>query len=150
MLYVAQSLAFYLPLLIPFLLPITNPFTYMETLLDVTGSVHLGPRLLVNWPPLSQPLPNPSPLQIPRSPDIKRLTMTTSRTRLLLSGTIMLQHRNTGWYILYICSLGEETLKRLLHNMRWESASEMCISMDCSSHYCKNSLLLKLHQLPQT
>ncbi len=48
MLYVAQSLAFYLPLLTPFLLPITNPFTYLETLLDVTGSVHLGPGLLVN------------------------------------------------------------------------------------------------------
>ncbi len=32
-------------------------------------------------------LPNPSPLQIPRTPDIKRLTMTTSRTWLLLSGT---------------------------------------------------------------
>ncbi len=41
------------------------PFTYLETLLAVTGFVHLGLRLLVNWPPLPQPFPIPSPFQIP-------------------------------------------------------------------------------------
>ncbi len=29
--------------------------------------VHLGPRLLVNWPPPSHPLPIPSPFQIPNT-----------------------------------------------------------------------------------
>jgi hypothetical protein len=45
--------------------PFFVPFTYLEILLAVTGSVHLGLRLLVNWPPLPQPFPIPSPLQIP-------------------------------------------------------------------------------------
>jgi hypothetical protein len=36
------------PLADSLLLPIINPSTYLETLLDVTGSVHLGLRLLVN------------------------------------------------------------------------------------------------------
>ncbi len=31
----------------------------------MTGSVHLGLRLLKNWPPVPQPFPIPSPLQIP-------------------------------------------------------------------------------------
>ncbi len=84
-----NPLAFFLsPLADPFLLPFLVPFTYLETLLAVTGSVHLGLRLLVNWPPPSQPFPNPSPLQIPRTQVIKRLTMTTSIIRLLLSGTV--------------------------------------------------------------
>jgi hypothetical protein len=43
-----NPLAFYLPLLNPFLLPLRIPSTYLETLLAVTGSVHLGLRLLVN------------------------------------------------------------------------------------------------------
>ncbi len=69
------------------LLSLLIPFTYLETLLAVTGSIHPGLRLLVNWPPLSQPFPNPFPLQIPRTQVTKRLTMTTSRIRLLLSRT---------------------------------------------------------------
>ncbi len=36
------------------------------------------------------PFPNPSPLQIPSTQVTKRLTMTTSRIRLLLSGTIII------------------------------------------------------------
>jgi hypothetical protein len=35
-------------LLVSLLLPFLVPLTYLETLLAVTGSVHLGPRLLVN------------------------------------------------------------------------------------------------------
>jgi hypothetical protein len=50
-------LAFYLPLLVPFCSPFWPLSTYLETLLAVTGSVHLGLRLLVNWPPLPQPFP---------------------------------------------------------------------------------------------
>ncbi len=48
--------------LLPFA-PLSNPslLTYLETLLAVTGSVHLGLRLLVNWPPLSQPFPQSLP-----------------------------------------------------------------------------------------
>jgi hypothetical protein len=61
----AQSSCFLFPLADSPLLPFLDPFTYLETLLAVTGSVHLGLRLLVNWPPLSQPFPIPSPLQIP-------------------------------------------------------------------------------------
>ncbi len=79
------------------LLPLLVPFTYLETLLAVTGSVHLGLRLLVNWPPLSQPFPIPSPLQIPSTQVNRRLTMTTSRIRLLLSGTGRMH------WCMYIC-----------------------------------------------
>ncbi len=79
----AFPLLFYLSLLI-LLAPLSNPFYLLGTLLAVTGSVHLGLRLLVNWPPLSKP----SPLQIPRTQDTQRLTKTTSRwIRRLLSGT---------------------------------------------------------------
>jgi hypothetical protein len=68
----------------PFCSPF-NPFYLLGTLLAVTGSVHLGLRLLANWPPLSQP----SPLQIPRTPVTQRLTKTTSgRIRRLLSGKV--------------------------------------------------------------
>jgi hypothetical protein len=78
----------FLPVLIPLCSPFWPLFTYLETLLAVTGSVHLGLRLLVNRHPLLNPFPNPSPLQIPRTRFIRRLTMTTSRTRRLLSGTV--------------------------------------------------------------
>jgi hypothetical protein len=84
----AQSPCFLFPLADSLLLPLLVPFTYLETLLAVTGSVHLGLRLLVNRPPLSQPFPNPSPLQIPSTQVTRRLTKTTSRIRLLLSGTV--------------------------------------------------------------
>jgi hypothetical protein len=61
----AQSPCFFTPLADSLLSPFFVPFTYLETLLAVTGSVHLSLRLLVNWPPLPQPFPIPSPLQIP-------------------------------------------------------------------------------------
>ncbi len=44
----AQSPCFLFPLADSPLLPFLVPFTYLETLLAVTGSVHLGLRLLVN------------------------------------------------------------------------------------------------------
>ncbi len=84
----AIPLLFISPCWFPFCSPLSVPFTYLETLLDVTGSVHLVLRLLVNWPPFSHTSPNPSPLQIPSTQVTKRLTMTTSRIRLLLSGTL--------------------------------------------------------------
>jgi hypothetical protein len=80
------------PLAEPLLSPFFVPFTYLETLLAVTGSVHLGLSLLVNWPLLSQPFPIPSPLQIPSTQVNKRLTTTTSRIPLLLSGTLVTSH----------------------------------------------------------
>ncbi len=83
----AQFPCFFIPLAESLLSPFFVFFTYLETFLSVTGSVHLGPRLLVNWPPLPQPFPIPSPLQIPSTQVNKRLTTTTSRIRLLLSGT---------------------------------------------------------------
>ncbi len=59
-LYTAHSPCFCLPLLTPLCLPFaphSTPFYLLGTLLAVTGSVHLGLRLLVNCPPLSQPFP---------------------------------------------------------------------------------------------
>jgi hypothetical protein len=47
-LYMAHSLCFLSPLAHSLLLPFLIPFTYLETLLAVTGSIHLGLRLLVN------------------------------------------------------------------------------------------------------
>ncbi len=66
------------------------PFYLLGTLLAVTGSVHLGPRLLVNWPalshPSSQPLPSPN---FPEPLVAQRLTKTNSGpVRRLLSGTL--------------------------------------------------------------
>ncbi len=90
--HMAQSPCFFSPLadspLSP-LAPLSTPFYLLGTLLAVTGSVCLGLRLLVNWPPLSQPLPQtPPPLQIPRTLVTQCLTKTTSGTiRRLLSGT---------------------------------------------------------------
>ncbi len=78
-----------LPLASSPFLPFVHPFYLLGTLLAVTGSIHLGLRLLVNWPPLSHPLRKPSPLQIPRTPTAQRLTKTTSGIiRRLLSGTV--------------------------------------------------------------
>jgi hypothetical protein len=59
--YMAQSPCFFIsPCWIPFA-PLSNPLHLLGTLLAVTGSVHLGLRLLVNWPPLSQPFPQSLP-----------------------------------------------------------------------------------------
>jgi hypothetical protein len=44
----AFPLLFYLPLLIPLCSPFPTPLYLLGTLLAVTGSVHLGLRLLVN------------------------------------------------------------------------------------------------------
>jgi hypothetical protein len=43
-----SPLALLFPLADSPLLPFLIPFTYLETLLAVTGSVHLGLRLLIN------------------------------------------------------------------------------------------------------
>jgi hypothetical protein len=55
-----------LPLLAPLWFPFQSPFTYLESLLSCgaipSTLVHLGPRLLVNWPPLPQTLLGPSPV----------------------------------------------------------------------------------------
>jgi hypothetical protein len=83
----ALSPCSFIPLADSPLLPSLIPFTYLETLLAVTGSVHLGLRLLVNWPPFPQPFPIPLHSKFPVPRLIMRLTTTTSRIRLLLSGT---------------------------------------------------------------
>jgi hypothetical protein len=59
--YMAHSPCFLSPLADSLLLPFLTPFYLLGTLLAVTGSVHLGLRLLVNWPPLSQPSPQSLP-----------------------------------------------------------------------------------------
>jgi hypothetical protein len=53
----ALSPCFSLPLADPLLLPFLITFTYLETLLAAIGSVHPGPRLLVNWSPHLHPFP---------------------------------------------------------------------------------------------
>jgi hypothetical protein len=83
----AIPLLFVSPCWFPFA-PLSSPLYLPGTLRAVTGSVHLGLRLLVNWPPLSQSFPQSLPLQHPRTQVTKRLTMTTLRIRLLLSGTV--------------------------------------------------------------
>jgi hypothetical protein len=69
---------------IPFYLLGIPPFAWCDP-------VHLGPRLLVNWPPPPHSIPIPSPFQFPNPPSfpklIVRLTKTTSRSRLSWSGT---------------------------------------------------------------
>ncbi len=87
--YMAHSPLLLSPLAGSLLLSFPTPFYLLGTLLAVTGSVHLGLRLLVNWPPLSQPFPQSlPPLQIPRIQVTQRLTkMTLRRIRRLLSGT---------------------------------------------------------------
>ncbi len=84
----AQSPCFYLPLLIPFC-PLSDP-------LYLLGNPPSCDRIRPPWSQvackLTSPfstLSQPSPLQIPRTQVIKRLTMTTSRIRLLLSGTLI-------------------------------------------------------------
>jgi hypothetical protein len=73
----------------PPLLPFLIVLYLLGTLLAVTGSVHLGLRLLETDLPFLNPFPNPSPLQIPRTQVIKRLTKTTLRIQHLLSGTLL-------------------------------------------------------------
>jgi hypothetical protein len=86
--YMAHSPCFLSPLASSLLLPFPTPSYLLGTLLAVTGSVHVGLRLLVNWPPLSQPSPQSLPLQIPRTQVTQRLTKTTlRRIWRLLSGT---------------------------------------------------------------
>ncbi len=53
--------SFLIPLSIPFHLLGIPPFAWCDP-------VHLGPRLLLNCPPLPQTLPSPSPFQIPSPP----------------------------------------------------------------------------------
>ncbi len=60
-------LAFISPCWFPFVPPLT-PFYLLGTLLAVTGSVHLGLRLLINWPPLSQPSTQTLPLPNSQNP----------------------------------------------------------------------------------
>ncbi len=71
------------------LLPFRIPLTHLETLLAVTGSVHLGLRLLVNWPPLSQPFPQSLPppnsqnpgFQAPHYDDLKNPASSVRNTQ---------------------------------------------------------------------
>ncbi len=86
--YMARFPCFFAPLAEPLFAPFLCPLYLLGTLLAVTGSVHLGLRLLINWPPLSQPFPIPSQLQVPSTQVNKRLITTTSWIRLLLSRTL--------------------------------------------------------------
>jgi hypothetical protein len=84
---------FYFPLLIPFLFLL---LTWKPSLLW-QDLVHLGLRLLLNGPPLPHPFPFPPHPKFPVPRLNMRLTTTTSRTRLLLSGTIL--SKNIGYFL---------------------------------------------------
>ncbi len=96
------------------LLPFLIHFTYLETLLGVTGSVHPGLRLLVNWSPLSQPSPNPSPSKFPEprllAPHYDDLKNPASSVRNSYSKQIgfhfikLLLLSEALWKLRYICS----------------------------------------------
>jgi hypothetical protein len=87
--YMACSPCFSSPLADSLLLPFSTPFYLLGTLLAVTGSVHLGLRLLVNWPPLSQPFPQTLPPPNSQNPGYPAPPKTTlRRIRHLLSGTL--------------------------------------------------------------
>ncbi len=62
----AQSSCFF-PLADSLLSPFFVPFTYLETLLAVTGSVHLWSQVTRKLTSPFSTLPTPSPLQIPRT-----------------------------------------------------------------------------------
>jgi hypothetical protein len=102
--YMAHSPCFLSPLAGSLLLPLPTPFYLLGTLLAMTGSVHHGLRLLVNWPPLSQPFPQSLPLQIPRTQVTQSLTKTTlRRIWRLLSGTICYRHCDPSYlYLEYL------------------------------------------------
>jgi hypothetical protein len=85
-----NSLLFYLPLLNPFCSPFESPLlTWNPPSCDRIRPPwsQVACKLTSPFSTLSQPFPHPSPLQIPGTQITKRLTMTTSRIRLLLSGT---------------------------------------------------------------
>ncbi len=84
-----------IPLL--FISPCWFPFAPLSDPLYLLGNPPSCDRICPPWSQvackLTSPfsaLSRPSPLQIPRTQVTKRLTMTTSRTWLLLSGTIMI------------------------------------------------------------
>ncbi len=105
------------PLASSLFLLLCTPFYLLWTLLAVTGIVHLGLRLLVNWPSLPHPSPKPSPLQIPRTPTAQRLTRTTSGTiRLPLSGTLISE----------LCPSLSWTA--LLYNNNYDTSQQCCAS----------------------
>ncbi len=61
----ALSPCFLSPLAESLLLSFWIPFYLLGNPPSVTGSIHLGLRLLVDWPPLSQPLPIPPHSKFP-------------------------------------------------------------------------------------
>jgi hypothetical protein len=83
---------FYSPCWFPVNFPFYSSLLTWKPSFAWSDPVHLGPRLLVNWPPLSQPLPIPphskfpAPLGFPQQ--ALHLTKTTLRSRLPRSGTI--------------------------------------------------------------
>ncbi len=101
----AHSPLLFTPLANSPLFPFLTPFYLLGTLLAVTGSVHLGLRLLVNWPPLSHPPPPNS--QNPNSPaphydDLR--TNPASSVRNKSSNMILLLCSTSAAKMLVLCS----------------------------------------------
>jgi hypothetical protein len=101
-LYMAQSPCFLSPLADSLFAP---PFSPLYLLGNPPSCDRIrSPRSQVacKLTSLSQPFPNLSPLQIPSTQVTKRLTMTTSRIRLILSGTEAIVEVTTSSYIVIL------------------------------------------------
>jgi hypothetical protein len=120
----------------PLLLFLT-PFFLLGTLLAVTGSVHLDLRLLVNWPPLSQPFPQTLPPPNSQNPDYPRLTKTTlRRIQHLLSGT----GRN-------ILGLWADRLEKNIHHWLEQRAVPLSIYWNWEITDWRRTLIVKIREL---
>ncbi len=91
--------AFLSPLADSLLLPLLIPFTYLENPPGCDRIRSHWSQVACKLVPFLNPFPNPSPLRIPRPQVTKRLTMTTSRIRLLLSGTTSFCNATAKTYI---------------------------------------------------
>jgi hypothetical protein len=89
----AFSPCFLSPLAQSLLHPLLILFTYLETLLAAIGSVHPGPRLLVNWSPHLHPCPSAPhlfPICFPfRNPDPLWFSQ--------VNAPLLRRHRNSGF-----------------------------------------------------
>ncbi len=84
--------SFLLTLSVPLLLPCCSPFDLLSLTWNPPSCDRIRPprsQVACKLTPFDPPSPQPSPLQIPGTPNTPRLTKTTSGTaRHLLSGTV--------------------------------------------------------------
>jgi hypothetical protein len=116
--YMVQSPYFYSPCWFPFV-PFLCPLYLLGTLLAVTGSVHLVLRLLVNWPPLSQPFPFPPHSKFP----VPRLNICALLRRLQESSFSCPEHCE-------LISYSELMASVLFVGLLWSGESDMWVGTE--------------------